>query len=144
MELEGNKRASRSRYVQSRTTPSRSTGSGLKQRLLVARFGPLSSRRGAAMLPVKPAIFPRRVRTSRERTARTPETFRTARAKRRCSKVPYRRYPTRKYLLDALSPAPFLFVYHRGGLKSKNYIASVIQTRWTSHAARSPERLAIV
>ena len=35
-----------------------------------SRVRPLSSRRGAAMLPVKPAIFPRRVRTSRERTAR--------------------------------------------------------------------------
>ena len=31
--MEGNKRASRSRYVQSRTTPSRSTGSGLKNSL---------------------------------------------------------------------------------------------------------------
>ena len=30
----------------------------------------------------------------------------------------------------------------RGGTKN-HYIASVIQTRWTSHAARSPERLAI-
>ena len=31
--MEGNKRASGSRYVQSRTTPSRSTGSGLKNSL---------------------------------------------------------------------------------------------------------------
>ena len=86
MELEGNKRASRSRYVQSRTTPSRSTGSGLKQRLLVARFGPLSSRRGAAMLPVKPASFPRRVRTSRERTAR--RRFSDGAPSARCSEHP--------------------------------------------------------
>ena len=52
-----------------------------------SRVRPLSSRRGAAMLPVKPAIFPRRVRTSRERTARRRLFGRGA--QRRCSKGPY-------------------------------------------------------
>ena len=40
-------------------------------------------------------------------------------------------------------PAWLLFVRVPGRNKN-HYIASVIQTRWTSHAARSPERLAIV
>ena len=51
-----------------------------------SRVRPLSSRRGAAMLPVKPASFPRRVRTSRERTAR--RRFSDGARQRRCSELP--------------------------------------------------------
>ena len=59
-----------------------------------SRVRPLSSRRGAAMLPVKPAIFPRRVRTNRERTARG-DFFRTGRqASMLQGTLPYNKYST--------------------------------------------------
>ena len=42
------------------------------------------------------------------------------------------------------SEPAWLLVVRVPGRNKNHYIASVIQTRWTSHAARSPERLAIV
>ena len=80
-----------------------------------SRVRPLSSRRGAAMLPVKPAIFPRRVRTSRERTARG-DFFRTGRqASMLQGTLPYTKYSP----LGCSESSSFLFVYHRGGQKSR-------------------------